>query len=260
MEIEGSNDIVLYILIGSFGMVILMGAVILFVLLYQKKVIKHQLEIENLNVKNQEKMLGIISDVQEEERKRIANDLHDDVGAQLSTLKLFIYRINENSFPADTDLKENIKKLIDSSIKGIRRSIKDLSPNALEKFGFEPTIRDLFDAIRKAESIDIKYDSNINGRKFDSKIELNLFRVIQEIINNTLKHAQATEIRIDINSLSDQLHIHIQDNGIGFSLNGNNNKGLGFKNIESRLYLIKGKYVVSSSPENGTSYQINVPL
>jgi len=149
---------------------------------------------------------------------------------------------------------------MDQSINSIKRTIKDLTPSVLEKFGLLASIQEMCETINNSEEINIVFNTNKKNLNLSIKTELALYRIIQEIINNALKHAMAKEIKVIFRSVNGLLKLSIEDDGRGFDPNSlNNENGLGLKNIESRIYLINGKYTLHTSPSGGTKYIIEVP-
>lgn len=192
----------------------------------------------------------------EEERERLSQEFHDGIGPNLSTLKLWLDPANtRQSVDPNT-----IKSHLDLTILSIRRIIQDLSPHDLDKQGLSVALQKYIQELQ-ASGIATKliYNLNIGTQRFSDLIEINLYRIAQELINNALKHAKAEEIHIDLLRDHDKLSMIISDDGQGFDVQQNTG-GFGLKNIQNRVATMNGKVDFSSSAEFGTSVVILVPL
>lgn len=255
---EEATDLAIGIILGTLAMLALVIGIVLFVLAYQKRMIRHKLELQETHNKYQSDMIKSIAEVQEEERKRIASDLHDETGALLSALRMSLYQIKGND--GQQELLNEAGKMVDQSITNIRRTVKALSPSTLEKLGLMKSIEDICLSLKKTTGLDIEFTNSVGELNLEKNSEINLYRVIQEIINNSIKHSGGDKILISARTSADHLLFDLSDNGSGIQLGTEQSSGLGLKNIESRLFLINGEYTLDSSQENGTKYQIKVPL
>ncbi|MEL7119932.1 MAG: histidine kinase [Bacteroidota bacterium] len=228
------------LLVGIIGMLVLAMAIILFFLIYQKRLSAQQEKIVALKIEHQKDLLQAILRAQESERKRIANDLHDSIGSTLSAVKLFFNQLNPNTDQQTySQLKQQIKVSLDDTITNIRIITQNLLPTSLEKYGLIAATEDLCHQLNQLSKINLKFNYNRNER-FNHDIEITTYRVIQELINNTLKHAEANTIKIEFNIEHKHLELIYLDDGHGFEINNslllkNNHKGFGLKSIESRL-------------------------
>jgi signal transduction histidine kinase len=214
-------------------------------------------DLENsLKIKNLKAMVK----GQEAERTRIATDLHDSLGGMLSTLKL-----QYDSLQLDhKDLSENqdyykIMDLIDEACKDVRDIARNLKPNALERLGLAAALKDLINRYSSRGVLDISLHMNEVDGLLDEDSKLHVYRIIQELLNNSLKHAQATEIDVQANKNGHDLVIVVEDNGIGFDKT-TVRKGLGFDNLLSRVNLLKGGIEIDSTINKGTSVIVHIPL
>ncbi len=192
---------------------------------------------------HQQKLIDSEIRTQERERKRIATDLHDGIGASLSSIKM---QIN------DSTINENISNVIDD----IKRIVYDLHPPGLERYGLHAGLKSLVDRINKTGDMKVIFDY-YGQREVVQPISITIFRILQELINNTLKHARASEIRILINEFDDEINIMYEDNGIGMV--GSNFTGLGLHSIESRVRSLNGRMSWESN-HKGTFYNFDIPF
>jgi signal transduction histidine kinase len=225
----------------------------------QKEEINRQriTELEN-NVKI-ESMHSMIQG-QEAERERVAKDLHDSLGGLLSTVKLHFDAIQSQAAQVGTMPEyQRAYMLLDDACNEVRHISNNLQPGALHKLGLIPAVHDLINRVRTPEApvIDFKYHG-VNG-SLDSRISLNVFRIVQELLYNSIKHAAASEISIVMAQSQDTLSVIVQDNGKGYEP-GTTPMGMGTENISSRVNYLKGDLSIHSVKGEGTTTQIDVPL
>lgn len=258
------------ILVGTFILLSMGMALIVFVIIFQQRQLKYriaqQLEIQKLQEEMQRKLLENSLQVQEEVRRTVAKNLHDEVGAMLSATKMG-FNMLTRKIKDDADTYEQFgkaKALLEDSISSVRRISKELLPSTLEKFGLVPATEDFFQKITSSSIIQIEFESNLNpDERLDGNKELMLFRIIQELTNNALKHAEASSLTIRLNKNLKQIELDFADNGKGFdvlAVEKNPSSGLGLNNIKSRVSVVKGDYSLVSKPNEGTIFKIRVPV
>ncbi len=249
-----SNSIIIIYLIGTLGMVLLAISIFFFFITYQKKMLKKQLELNETKAKQQEEILRNTISAQEKERKRIAQDLHDEVGAMLSVVKLNVGRIEKKSVePITKNLTVETKTYLDEVITQVRRISRSLLPPSLEKLGLYFAIVEMANWVNKADQLKIECWKSGEQFRFDSKKELAVFRIVQELLNNAIKHSEASIIYLNARfSPANVLMISVTDNGKGFNPEEKVSTGLGLKNLESRTLIMNGKFKIKSNPGKGT--------
>lgn len=236
-------------------MLLLALSIFFFFVTYQKKMLKKQLELNETKAKQQEEILLNTISAQEKERKRIARDLHDEVGAMLSVVKLNVGRIEKKSEESIAkELAAETKTYIDEVITQVRRISRALLPPSLDKLGLFFALEELSNWVNKADQLKIVCWKSGEQFRFDNKKELAVFRIVQELLNNAIKHSEATIIYINTRfSPNNNLMISITDNGKGFNLEEKLNTGLGLKNLESRTQIIGARFKMKSKPGKGTT-------
>jgi signal transduction histidine kinase len=249
-----NTEIILIFFIGTFAMVLLAAAIIFFFITYQKRLLRKELEINRVKADQQEELLRNIVSAQEKERKRIARDLHDEVGAMLSVVKLNVSRIEKITIPDNSKVLANeTKTYLDEVITQVRGISRALLPPSLEKLGLYFALEELANWINKSGQIKVACWKSGDQVRFSEKRELAVFRIIQELINNAIKHADASGISIHIRFISGKLAVLVSDNGKGFNVDEKMNTGLGLKNLESRTQMLDAKFKIKSVPEKGTT-------
>lgn len=254
MEEKIADNLVLLVSIGTLSLFTFFGGVLLFIILYQKKVIRSQKEKQGLETQFQKDMLHNYIETQEEERKRIAADLHDNVGASLAAVKMMINRIQSRD-DSEKEVLEECKDIIQKTANSTREISHNLLPPSLDTLGLVKVVKRMAKNV-SSDSLKMKLNASAN-LSLTKKSELALFRIIQEMMTNTLKYANANEINISIQQEGDEVVFKYIDNGIGFNVE--NSKGLGFRNIITRVQMIQAEYEFFSKPnhENGVCIKIS---
>jgi len=196
----------------------------------------------------------------ENERRRIASDLHDDLGPLLSAVKLQINSV-EVPDPEDQELIERSGMYIDTILSRIREISNNLMPQALLRKGLVVALREFIDNLTLGHPFDIRF-SGSGDIALTGDREIHLYRIILEVIHNALKHSQASALDLHIKNENNRLVVEIADNGSGFEYNivSKTGSGLGLKNIVSRVEMLKGDFYIDTQPGEGTKYRIAIPL
>ena len=196
----------------------------------------------------------------ERERKRIANDLHDDLGPMLSAIK---FKINAVDVVSNSDQKliESVNEHIDDTLTRIREISFDLMPNALSRKGLIATLEELIPKAQKLFPLKIHF-SHESLAPLPPEMVIHLYRMILEIIHNTIKHSQATTLTMKLFITSREVLFESADDGIGFDIRtiDEQQQGLGLKNLQSRTEIMHGELRIETSHGKGVSYQLHIPL
>lgn len=264
MESQGSSlNAELVLILGTSGMLLLTAAIAIFIYLYQRKLIKRKLEyqkIEDLLKKQELKSAYAMLAGQEKAHKRIAEELHDNLGSILVTLNMFADTLQKKTHPDDLKkLALKISEVAQVANEATRKISHSLDSGVLKHFGLATAVQELVDAVGESHTLTVSSHIQIED-KLDSEVSLNIYRILQELINNTLKHAQASKINIDLNQIKDNLSLIFEDNGIGFQQNGQTPKGMGLRNLESRVERLGGTITLDSKKNKGTTTIIEIPL
>jgi len=214
--------------------------------------------------RSEKRLLNAIIQTEEKERKRFAKDLHDGLGPLLSAVKMSISALFNNPTKADsTIILENANVVINEAITSIKEISNNLSPHVLTNFGLVSALKNFTHKINQTKSVQIELLSNMENERFNANTEIILYRATCELINNTLKHANAENISINISKHLRTLTIQYNDNGSGFNtekLEDIQTQGMGFQNISSRIKSINGVFIINSAINEGTNALIKVRL
>jgi signal transduction histidine kinase len=218
------------------------------------------IRFQRRNLLLQKQKLQAEIDTLENERKRIASDLHDELGPLLSAVKLHINCVDIQD-GEDSELIRKANSHIDSILTRIREIANDLMPQALLRKGVITAIQEFIYNIQLVNPIKIRFLCQ-EDISIDADIAVHLYRIIMEIIQNTIKHAHANELKIEFRKQNNKLILLIQDDGQGFQYQemDEDNAGLGLKNILSRVQIIKGDVAIDTTPGKGTRYSIEIPV
>ena len=241
---------------------LLLGALLLFNW-FRRSRLKQETMLQSEIIRQQQLSTKAVLEAEERERQRIAKDLHDGIGQILSAAKMNLSAI-ETELPFNGENQKakfnTIIELVDESCREVRIVSHNMMPNVLLKVGLAAAVREFIDKVDN-NVLKIKlYDEGLHDR-LDTNVETILYRVIQECVNNVIKHAAATHLNISLIKDGDGISATIEDNGVGFdTLNGSRYKGIGLKNICTRIEYLKGTVDFDSRPGNGTLVAIHVPL
>ncbi|HVM88214.1 MAG TPA: ATP-binding protein [Puia sp.] len=244
---DNNSHVPMVLFFGTIAMLALTIGLIVFIIFHQRKVMRFQMQLQKMEYDQQKMLLNASIKLQEEERQRIAADLHDDAGPLLATARLYL---NENLVNLDktTQLQSiyNAKQIIDDTIQLIRNISHSLMPPTLKNFGLESAVNDLFQKISSSGSMNASARFHDYRERMQPENELIIFRVIQELVNNILKHSNASFIHLTQNTNNNKFFIRLHHDGRGltqadFDKLNKSSVGLGLKNIQSRLRVLHGK-------------------
>lgn len=254
-----NDNIYVLIALGILGGMLLMGGVLYFVVIYIRKIKRQKEELQRVELAYQSKLFTAVIESQEDERRKIGREMHDEVGSTLSALRLNLSSrlLNEPSDPATL---ENIRSI--DKLSGIVRNISHLlSPPDLEYAGFHDALESLCDQFGNPGQLEIIVQDDardsIPKEKFNTA--LSLYRIFQELLTNTVKHAGATQVRIHLYREGTTFVADYSDNGKGFDTSGIRDAGLGMQSIQSRLLMIGATCKLESETGNGFRCIIYLP-
>ena len=251
-----------YWLIGA-----LVSGLLLFLLLgvliyRQQKLRQRQIETE-ARIQQQQIQLQAILQGEERERKRLASELHDGLGQMLSTIKLnvsgFQHELQADEGEPEKALNTSLE-LIDDAVSELRNISHNLMPSALLQLGLVPALEELVSKINRTGQLDVRFQTFGMEARQDSSLEVTLYRVVQELLNNALKYSKASSISVQLLKEGGELNVMVEDNGVGFDTSKlKTSTGIGWQNMNSRVEMLGGTIEVDSQPGHGTTVIIDVP-
>lgn len=250
-------EVIIYICIAF----LLMGVVpVLFFYFSRKKIIRKELEKKDLEIYHQKELLraGIIT--QEAERRRIAQDLHDDISSKLNIVSLNSHLLTTPNLSGNeiAEITKNIINIAGKAVDNSRKIAHGLLPPVLDKFGFHAGVEELCLEFNSSKFVNVSYQNHIQFDSLDKDKDLHVFRILQELMNNSLRHGKAANISILFDENEGSKRCVYTDDGSGFDVNDKQNQnGLGMKNIESRVAFLNATITIDSIINKGIKVVIN---
>lgn len=243
--------LMIFIILFSLGMVV-------FFLFSRKRITEADLEVRDTLIQAQKDVISATLVAQEKERKRIARDLHDEISAKLNVIAMNTSMLKEESLTIQEreTLIDRIENATGNTLKNAREIAHNLLPPVLEKFGLCAAITEVVKSLN-GNIVQIDFSCDWKEELLSSDYKLHVYRIVQELFNNSLKYAQATTISVQLTENEDVLMLRYCDNGIGFQENAQ--IGLGTSNISSRVDILNGKENLQTSRGNGVLYTFEFP-
>ena len=258
-QLKGKS-ILNYLLIGA-GVGLLIISLLSYRNYQQKNKIQQQ-RISDLETQQQLTATENVLKGEEQERTRLAKDLHDGLGGMLSGIKYALNTMKGNLImtPENSQAFERSLDMLDSSIQEMRRVAHNMMPEALVKFGLDTAMNDFCNDISKSGALQISYQSiGLENEMVEQTTAITIYRIVQELINNTMKHAAAKTAIIQVTKSGSQMAITVEDDGTGFDTAIlKQSRGIGWSNIQNRVEFLKGTLDVQSEKEKGTSVHIEL--
>ncbi|HUR67076.1 MAG TPA: sensor histidine kinase [Chitinophagaceae bacterium] len=211
--------------------------------------------------RQQNDLFNAIASAQEQERKRIAQDIHDGLGSVLSAAKLKMAEVKESKpeLGADEKFIAGIG-LIDEASSELRNISHNIMPATLSKLGLVPALKNLIEKISSGKGLQVTFIAHEMGHRLDEQKGISIYRIILELINNVVKHAHATKGAVQLVGYTDYINLTVEDNGCGFQAGSHEKGGIGLGNVAARVEYLKGKMDIDSAPGKGTTIIIEIPL
>lgn len=256
------NIILIALLGGTMFILLLVASLLLYVYLHQMKVSKFRLELREQEIKKQQELFFALSEGEEKERKRLAEELHDGIGAKLSGLKMSLeYLMTQQSQgqaqPQD-NLMVKISNGMNETIQEVREISRNLKPSFLSSKGLSVALGELVDHLNTKKECSYQLFIDVDEHRLHPQLQLALYRIVSELLNNIHKHSHATQASAQLMQEDGTVQIIVEDDGKGFDIHSQK-EGIGITNIKSRVELYKGKLNIDSS-RRGTITIIELPI
>lgn len=215
-------------------------------------------------IRSERRVLHAIINTEENERKRFAKDLHDDLGPLLATVKMSISALsNRITDPVDKEIINNANHIVNEAINTVKDISNTLSPHVLSNFGLVSATNSFISKVNKTKTLNISFTSNIGKERLNNDVEVVLYRAICELIHNSIKHSEASDVDISLNKHGKFIILQFNDNGKGFDMEeveNSENKGMGISNIETRVKSVNGMFFKDTAPGRGLQVLIRINI
>jgi two-component system NarL family sensor kinase len=249
------------ILVGGAAMIFLITSMFAFAYLYQKKINRKSNEITEIQelLKTEElKSAYALLEGQDKERQRVANDLHDRMGGQLSTVKIYLDLLEKTELTTkQQELLEKLQHSTKITIEEVRAIAHDLNNSTLNYYGLQKAIEHLCTVISESKKLNVAHHLDLQVESSTS-FKRDIYQIIQELITNTLRHAEAKNVRIELNILKDGTNLIYEDDGVGFNPE-TVVQGIGLRSIEMRAERYDGTLIIDGKKGRGASFIIEIP-
>jgi signal transduction histidine kinase len=258
------QDIAVLLFGGIVVMLLLALALVAFFLLYQKKLIGQQLALQTIQSVYQKDLLVATIQAEDRERERIGNDLHDEIGSSLSAVKMLMVQLAESvsTTEKEKEVVAIIEGILGDTLQNIRNISQSLHPAVLARFGLAKALQNLGLVCADAFANGMDVQVELNAVLTQSQ-ELALYRIVQEVVNNAMKHAQASRVTVQLRHQPGILALTVVDDGRGFDYalaQRSNRIGLGLKSLAARASLLDASLHLESAPGKGTGVRVEMPI
>lgn len=261
---EAINSLPFLLTLGITGMIMLVSFIIVFFIVYQRRLLQQQLTSQQMEVSYQKELLSAGILAQEAERKRMAIELHDSIGGLLSAAKIYVSNVSQElAAPQFLLFKEKALQALTENIQEVRTITNDLLPQSLERLGIVSATQELLEKLGELKQMEVNFQTNAEER-FEGEREKALFRILQELVHNAIKHSNAEQVDVIFHFEEERLLVQYQDDGQGFDRKAYEEKpgrkSFGLKNMESRIAFLKGQINFTTAPGKGVQVKLNLPL
>ncbi len=249
-----------YFIYGTVG---LLAATLLFgYVFFQNRKKSQRLKLQAMEMGQKKKTTQAVMQAEEDERKRIAGDLHDSVAQKIVVAKLNLEALGNQMRITDESQQKiysNIQLLLEESTTEVRNLSHSMMPQAFARSGLNHTVKEFLDKISKT-GLKINFSTDGSFANIRENTALMIYRIIQECVQNVLKHSKATMLDVNMIAENNEMDVTIEDNGVGFNIHDINEESTGLKNIRSRIEYLSGTFEINSQPGNGTVFAFYIPL
>ena len=255
------TETVAFIIIATIILFVFIIGIILFMLQYRKRKLEHENEKTMINQKHTQELLSTQLEMQTQTMQHIGREIHDSVGQKLTLASLYTQQLAyENKAPLVTDKIENISSIINESLQELRKLSKTLTDDSIAQNDITTLLQEECTKINALQKCIVTVESACSDIKLSYQTKSILLRVVQEFLQNSIKHSLCKNIIISLNATTTVLQLQLQDDGKGFDANTIKANGIGLSNMEKRIKLIGGTFELKSILQSGTTAHIQIPL
>jgi signal transduction histidine kinase len=256
----GETSIKIILIIFNVIFIAFIGGIIIFVHEYRKKKKLHTEELKTINLLHKKELLETQVEIQTQTMKHIGKEIHDNVGQKLTLSSLYLQQlVFENEFPQLNTNINTINNIINESLSDLRHLSKSLTDDAIENSSITELINEECKKISQLKKCEINFSNALSIEVHSYQTKSILLRIAQEFIQNSLKHSTCKSIDISISNSTNELEIILKDDGQGFNIDQLKSNGIGLKNIEKRIKILKGFSTLQSN-KSGTKLTLKVPI
>jgi len=257
------KNLILSIIFGSILLIFIAIFITVFVLNYYKNQAKHHTQLVNIKNEFKQTLLQSQLEIQEQTLKNISQEIHDNVGQVLTLAKLNLTTLMMNDAQAPDQVKAS-QQLIAKAINDLRSLSHSLNTEYVQNMGLVRSVEYELEMLQKTGVIKTSFTIEGSVQRLEAQKELIIFRIIQEAIHNIMKHAEASSIHVSVSFSANDMQVSVADDGKGFDLSplndpGNQQFGLGLRNMHNRATLIGAKFSLTSEPNKGTTLHLSLP-
>lgn len=257
----GERGIIVSIILFNIIFIAFISAIITFIRQYRIKKKAHLAEIHTKEEVHKKELLETQVEIQTQTMKHIGREIHDNIGQKLTLASLYTQQLAfENKAPQVNKSIENIGDIINQSLSELRELSKSLTDNTIEDSPISILIENECKKIHDLKKCNVKFIKDTSSDIDSYQIKSILFRITQEFLQNSIKHAQCKNITVSLKKDTSNVILALQDDGKGFDIKTSRPNGIGLKNIEKRTELIGGTYTLESQPQLGTKITIQIPV
>ena len=260
------REVVLILYGGVVAMLLLALALVVFFLVYQRRLVSQQLALQTIQTAYQKEVFAAAIQAEERERQRIGSDLHDEIGSSLSAARMLMLQLDSvfSGSGKEREVVGLVQEILSDSLENVRNVSQNLHPAVLARFGLAKALQNLgrvcSDGFAHGVLVDVDVDLAV---ALPYPQELALYRIVQELLNNAMKHAQGSQATVVLRQRPQQLVLTVADNGTGFDYahtSAHSKGGLGLKSLAARVSLLDAVLHVGPAPGGGTRVRVEVPL
>ena len=257
----GETSIIIIIIVFNITFLVFIAGIIVFIREYRIKKKAHVKEINTKNETHKRELLETQVEIQTQTMQHIGQEIHDNIWQKLTLASLYTQQLAfENKAPQINESIENISTIINESLSELRQLSKSLTDNAIETHTLSTLIANECDKINALQRCDVKFTNTENIKIESYQIKSILFRITQEFLQNSIKHANCKHINVSLSKHSHNITLQLKDDGKGFNTDTIKPTGIGLKNMQKRTALIGGQFNLYSKPNQGTTLTIDIPL
>ena len=257
----GKAEITIFLILSSVILLTFIAGIIIFVFQYRKRQINYEREKDEIEKQHKLDLLHTQLQIQHQTMQFIGQEIHDSVAQQLTLASIYTKRMefDSNRQPGAKDKLTAISKIISDSLLELRQLSKSLTDSKLQNAGLPELIKMECEQVNATGFCSAVFETN-DLPSIDITVKSSLFRIIQEFIQNSIKHSGCRQITIRLHASDGSLHVNIKDDGKGFDMNMAPPDGIGLSNIRRRVKMLKGDYILETSIDKGVQMQITIPL